>query len=209
MKFTTLTCRAAVLLLAVTLASCASTSRQAEEEQARIAAQQAQLEEQARLQAQQQEEARRRAEQEQREQAERQQRLAAEQAAREEAERQAAQAAERERVAAEQRRQEQARQAAERAQVVARQQARVAELRAQIAANNQEAANLDSASGALREAVSRAEELTTLLNEEQAKYDDVDPATGQPRSALAKERIEQLSTEIERLRTQAAAVSAP
>ena len=148
----------------------------------------------------------------------REERLLAEERAREAAERaraeeQARQQAEEEarrqavaRQEAEQRRREEARRAAEREQAVALQQARIAELRAQIAANNTEAANLDTASSSLREAVQAAEQLAEVLMEEQQKYAARNENTGQLDQELAKETIEALTNEVEILQGEAAAL---
>jgi hypothetical protein len=105
------------------------------------------------------------------------------------------------------RRQEDARRAEEREQAVAQQQARIAELRGQIAANNTEAANLDTANNSLREAVQAAEHLAEVLMEEQQKYAARNENTGQLEQALAKERIDELTAEVERLRAEAAALA--
>jgi hypothetical protein len=114
--------------------------------------------------------------------------------------------AERERQAAETaRRQESAPSVEERAQAVARQQERIAELRAQIAANQSETTNLEGANATLQQAITAAEDLVTALTEEQEKYPATGTTTTQP---LSKDRIAELNAELERLQAQAAALSA-
>jgi colicin import membrane protein len=108
---------------------------------------------------------------------------------------------------AERQRQAEAQRTAERAQAVARQQARIAELREQIAANNAETANLESANATLREAIVAAEQLSAALTEEQQKYVDKDDTTGLPVNALSKTTLDELGAELDRLRAQAAALS--
>ncbi len=98
---------------------------------------------------------------------------------------------------------------AEKAQEVARVQARVDELRQQIAVNRTETENLENSNAALREAIAAAEDLSRTLAEEQAKYTNTDPATGQPVDVLAKARIDELKAQVERLKAQAAALSQP
>ena len=107
------------------------------------------------------------------------------------------------------RRNDEAEKSSQPSQDVARQQARVAELREQIAVNKSETENLESSNTALREAITAAEELSRTLAAEQEKYSSLDPATGQTVDALAKARIEELKAQIERLRAQAAALSQP
>lgn len=97
----------------------------------------------------------------------------------------------------------------EQAREVARQQARVAELRRQIAANKAETESLESSNAALREAIAAAEDLSRTLTAEQEKYSSADPATGQTVDALAKARIEELKAQVETLKAQAAALSRP
>ena len=96
----------------------------------------------------------------------------------------------------------------QREQAVARQQAQIAELRAQIAANKAETSRIDSSNTALREAIAAAEELTQILASEQEKYTNADPATGQTQLELSKSSIESLSAEVERLRALAAELAA-
>jgi len=131
---------------------------------------------------------------------------AAEQARQEQAR---AEAERQEQAAAERRRQQQ--QAApsveQRAQAVARQQERIAELRSQIAANQTETLNLETANARLVEAIAAAEELVATLTGEQEKYTATDPATGATTQPLSKERIDELSAQLERLQTQAAALT--
>lgn len=82
----------------------------------------------------------------------------------------------------------------------ARQQARIAELEARIAANRVETARIDNANEALREAVMKAEELALLLTAEQEKYTSA-TAAGRPQdNSAARAEIERLSAELERLR---------
>lgn len=95
------------------------------------------------------------------------------------------------------------------AQDVERAEARVVELREQIAAYKSETAYLESTNSALREAIAAAEDLSRILAEEQQKYNNIDPATGQPVDVLAKARIEELKAQIERLKLQATALTQP
>jgi HAMP domain-containing protein len=88
------------------------------------------------------------------------------------------------------------------------QQARIAELRAQVAANKAETTRIDSANSALREAIVAAEALTAVLTAEQEKYKGTNPATGQTESDLSKAEIEELAAEVERLRALAAQLGA-
>ena len=92
----------------------------------------------------------------------------------------------------------------QRAAEIAKQQQRIAELRARIATNNDEAARLDNANTSLKEAITAAESLSATLMAEQEKYAATDPATGNTQEPLAKSRIEELAAEVERLRAQAA-----
>jgi len=89
------------------------------------------------------------------------------------------------------------------ARIVAAQQARVEELRAQIATIDEEAENLDSANAVLRQAVAAAEELTEALAEEENKYNNTDPVTGEPLEALDSDRLDQLAEEVSSLSNQA------
>jgi hypothetical protein len=186
----------AVVLVTLLLGACATgpsdeelAAQQAAQEAAARAAQEAQLE------AQRAEQERLLAEERAREAA------AQEQARREEA---ARAEAERERQAAETaRRQQSAPSVEERAQAVARQQERIAELRAQIAANQAETTNLEGANAALLQAITAAEDLVATLTAEQEKYTD----DGTPTEPLSKERIVELNAELERLQAQAAALS--
>jgi hypothetical protein len=143
---------------------------------------------------------------------------ARETAARQDAERQAAVEAERQRQAvaeaeaeaqaqAARRAQQQAPGVEERARIVERQQQRIAELRAQVAANQNETTNVESANATLQQAITAAEDLVTTLTEEQEKYGSTDPATGATTQALSKERIAELNAELQRLQSQAAALS--
>jgi hypothetical protein len=155
-------------------------------------------------------------------QRQREEQLLAEQSAREavarqETERQAAVEAERLRQAAAEARAEEAEVASraqqqgpsveERARVVERQQQRIAELRAQVAANQTETINVESANATLQQAITAAEDLVTTLTEEQQKYATTDPSTGATTQALSKERIAELNAELERLQSQATALS--
>ncbi len=81
------------------------------------------------------------------------------------------------------------------------------EERAQIAANQTETTNLESANATLLQAITAAEDLVQTLTEEQDKYASTDPATGATTQALSKERIDELNAELERLQNQAAALS--
>ena len=128
-------------------------------------------------------------------------------AARETAAREAAAAAERQAALAEATRQQQQPSVEERARSVARQQERIADLRAQIAANQTETTNLESANTSLQQAIVAAEDLVTTLTEEQDKYGTTDPATGATLQPLSKERIAELNAELERLQTRAAALT--
>jgi hypothetical protein len=96
----------------------------------------------------------------------------------------------------------------EREQAVTQQQARIAELRAQVAANKAETVRIDSANSALREAIAAAEALTAVLAAEQEKYKGADPATGQTQGDLSKAEIEELTAEVARLRALAAELGA-
>jgi hypothetical protein len=124
-----------------------------------------------------------------------QERMAQERAQRE-AEETARQEAERQRELAARRAQEQAR-------IVAAQQARVDELRAQIATNDDETENLDAANAVLRQAVAAAEQLTDALAEEEEKYNNTDPVTGDPLETLDSDRLDQLAEEVSSLSNQA------
>ncbi len=127
------------------------------------------------------------------------------------AEREAQMRAERERVAreeaarAEAQRQHElaAQRAAEQARIVAAQQARIEELRARIAANESETENLESANAVLRQAVAAAELLTEALMNEEEKYNNTDPVSGEPLEPLATARLEALAQELESLGNQA------
>lgn len=96
-----------------------------------------------------------------------------------------------------------ARRAEEQARVVAAQQARIEELRAQIAANENETQAIEAANAALGQAVAAAEQLTQALTEEEEKYNNTDPVTGEPREALATTRLQELAEEVESLSNQA------
>ncbi|HEY0963389.1 MAG TPA: hypothetical protein VGE69_13645 [Pseudomonadales bacterium] len=198
-----------IVLLALLLAACASgpsanevAAQQAAAEAAERAAAEAQLEAQ-------------HAEQERLIAEERARAAAAAQAeenARREAVARAAEAAEQERrqqqAEAERRRQQPAAPSAEaRAQAVARQQERIATLRTQIADNQAETTNLESANATLLQAITAAENLVTTLTQEQEKYTNRDPATGATVEPLSKERIAELNAELERLQAQAGALS--
>jgi hypothetical protein len=116
--------------------------------------------------------------------------------ARREAEETARQEAERQRELA-------ARRAQEQAGIVAAQQARVDELRAQIAAIDGEAESLDAANAVLKQAVAAAEQLTDALAEEEDKYNNTDPVTGEPLEPLDSDRLDQLAEEVSSLSNQA------
>jgi colicin import membrane protein len=96
-----------------------------------------------------------------------------------------------------------ARRAQEQASIVAAQQARVDELRAQIATIDGEAESLDAANAVLRQAVAAAEQLTDALAEEEDKYNNTDPVTGEPLEALDSDRLDQLAEEVSSLSNQA------
>ena len=96
-----------------------------------------------------------------------------------------------------------ARRAQEQASIVAAQQARVDELRAQIAAIDGEAESLDAANAVLKQAVAAAEQLTDALAEEEDKYNNTDPVTGEPLEALDSDRLDQLAEEVSSLSNQA------
>jgi hypothetical protein len=149
------------------------------------------------------------------EQAEERQRVAEEAIAAEarEAERQAQLAAQRQadeaRQAEEAARQEAQRQremavrrAAEQSRIVQAQQARIEELRAQIAANEASTGNVDAANTVLRQAVAAAEQFTDALATEEEKYNSTDPVTGAPMEELSSSRLEALSEEVENLSDQ-------
>jgi hypothetical protein len=192
--------RFSLVLLTLFVGACATGPSQEE-----LAAQQAAAEEAQRAAAEAQLEAQR-AEQERLLAEDRARAAAAEQARQEQAR---AEAERQEQAAAERRRQQQ--QAApsveQRAQAVARQQERIAELRAQIAANQTETTNLEAANATLVEAIAAAEQLVATLTGEQAKYTATDPSTGTTTQALSKERIAELSAQLERLQSQAAALT--
>jgi hypothetical protein len=95
----------------------------------------------------------------------------------------------------------------QRAQAVARQQERIAELRTQIATSQTETTNLEAANATLLQAITAAEELVATLTGEQEKYTATDPDTGTTTQPLSKERIDELSAQLERLQTQAAALT--
>ena len=95
----------------------------------------------------------------------------------------------------------------QRAADIARQQARIAELRAKIAANKEETQNLNSANASLREAITAAEQLSATLTAEQQKYTNTDPATGNTQEPLNKSKIDELAAQVEKLRAQAAELS--
>jgi hypothetical protein len=187
-------------MLTLLVTACASTPSEEE-----LAAEQAVVAEQQRIAAEAELEAQRLREEQQLAEE-----RAREVAARAEAERQAAAEAERrqqEQAAAARERAQQAPSVEERARVVARQQERIAELRAQIAANQSETTNLESANATLLQAITAAEDLVATLTEEQEKYASKDPVTGATVEALSKERIDELNAELERLQNQAAALS--
>ena len=96
-----------------------------------------------------------------------------------------------------------AQRAAEQARIVAAQQARIEELRARIAANESETENLESANAVLRQAVAAAELLTEALMNEEEKYNNTDPVSGEPLEPLATARLEALAQELESLGNQA------
>ena len=115
--------------------------------------------------------------------------------------------AERQQQAEAARRQQSAPSVEQRAQAVARQQERISELRAQIAANQLETTNIEAANATLMEAIAAAEELVATLTGEQEKYTATDPATGATTQPLSKERIAELNAQLERLQNQAAALT--
>jgi predicted small lipoprotein YifL len=104
---------------------------------------------------------------------------------------------------AERQRQLAERRAAEQARIVEAQKTRIEELQAKIAANESETENLEAANAVLRQAVSAAEELTDALMAEEEKYNNTDPATGQPLEELATARLEALADEVDSLNRQA------
>lgn len=118
-------------------------------------------------------------------------------------ERQRQQAEETARREAERQRELVARRAEEQARIVAAQQARIEELRAQITANENETQGIEAANAVLRQAVVAAEQLTQALTEEEEKYNNTDPVTGEPREALANARLQELADEVENLSNQA------
>ena len=196
-----------IILSAIFITSCSSTGSQTvytpgptseerqqiqnqEQEEQVLAEERARQEEEARLAAQ----ARRRAEEEAARRAE-QERLAQERARRE-AEEEARQEAQRQRELA-------ARRAEEQARIVAEQQARIEALRAQIAANEDETEKVEAANAVLRDAIAAAETLTQALTEEEEKFNNTDPETGEPLEELASARLEELAEEVESLSNQA------
>lgn len=90
---------------------------------------------------------------------------------------------------------------------LARQEARVAELRAKINAANTKTVNLEAANTTLQDAVLAAEDFSEALSVEQEKYTQVDPATGEPVQALDPQILEELSQKVEQLKAQAAALA--
>lgn len=123
----------------------------------------------------------------------------------EESARRQEQEVERERLARAQREREQAER--ERREALARERARkqerIAELEQQIEQNDAEVARIDEANRVLREALEAAERLNAALSEEQEKYTQVDPDTGELMEPLDPERIESLREEKARLERQA------
>ena len=178
-----------IILTALFVASCSSTGSQTVYTPGPTSAERQQMEqeEQALVEEQaQQEEQARRAEEERL--ALERERREAEEAARREAERQREMAA---------------RRAEEQARVVAEQQARIDALRAQIAANEAETERVEAANAVLRHAVAAAEELTDALASEEEKYNNTDPATGEPLDELATAHLQELAEEVENLNNQA------
>ena len=90
----------------------------------------------------------------------------------------------------------------------AAQQARVAELEAQIQANNTQADRTDELNRALRRAVESAEALNQALSDEQAKYGDTDPESGITLQALDPDALDMLRQEKERLEAEVEALLA-
>ena len=86
--------------------------------------------------------------------------------------------------------------------------ARIAQLRKQIADKKAETAKVESANNSLKQAIKVAESLSTTLSEEQKKYTAADPKTGKPAEPLAKNKIEELSAEVQKLSKDAAALTA-
>jgi len=119
------------------------------------------------------------------------------------AEREAQMRAERERVAREEAARAEAQRQHELAAQRAAEQARIEELRARIAANESETENLESANAVLRQAVAAAELLTEALMNEEEKYNNTDPVSGEPLEPLATARLEALAQELESLGNQA------
>ncbi len=91
---------------------------------------------------------------------------------------------------------------AEAARIVALQQTRIAELRAQIATTNAATENLEDANGLLGEALKVAEDLAMALSIEEAKYANTDPVTGETLEELNKSILETLVTEKDQLKDQ-------
>jgi colicin import membrane protein len=91
---------------------------------------------------------------------------------------------------------------------VAKQQARIAQLRKQIADNKAETAKVESANTSLKQAIKAAESLSATLSEEQKKYTTADPKTGKTAEPLAKDKIDELSAEVQKLSKEAAALTA-
>ena len=135
--------------------------------------------------------------------AERQAQLAAQREAEE-----ARQAEEAARQEADRQREIAVRRAAEQARFVQAQQARIEELRSQIADNEAATSNLDTANAVLRQAVAAAEQLSDALATEEEKYNNTDPVSGAPVEELASARLEALSEEVENLSDQVEALMA-
>ena len=66
---------------------------------------------------------------------------------------------------------------------------------------------MDSANASLKQAIKAAESLSATLSAEQQKYASTDPGTGKTQAPLAKTKIEELTAEVEKLRSQAAALT--
>jgi colicin import membrane protein len=100
------------------------------------------------------------------------------------------------------------RRAAEQARFVQAQQARIDQLRSQIADNEASTNNLDAANTVLRQAIAAAEQLTDALAAEDEKYNSTDPVSGAPLEELASARLERLSEEVDVLSDQVEALMA-
>lgn len=89
---------------------------------------------------------------------------------------------------------------------VAEQRERITALQSRIDATDAETGQLDAANAILQEALAAAEALNRALSEEQDKYEDVDPETGELATPLDEDGIATLRAEKERLEVEAQAL---